>query len=94
MGKRIAFATVFAVIIGIIAAVIVFVGAGLSADLLWGIADVTMGAMTIINMPVIIILSKYAIRALKDYEKQRKEGKTPVFKAKDIDLPHEVDYWK
>ena len=52
-----------------------------------------MGGMAIINMPVIIILSKYAFRALKDYDKQRKEGKEPVFKAKDIDLPHKVDYW-
>ena len=84
----------FMTVYHIIAALIVFVGAGLNADLLWGIADVTMGAMTIINMPVILILGKYAIRALKDYEKQRKEGKSPVFKAKDIDLPHEVDYWK
>ncbi len=78
----------------IIASAVVLVGAGLSADLLWGIADVTMGAMTIINMPVIIILGKFAIAALKDYEKQRKEGKTPVFKAKNINLPFDVDYWK
>ena len=78
----------------IVASLVVFIGAGLSADLLWGIADVTMGAMTIINMPVIIILGKYAIRALKDYEKQRKEGKRPVFKAESINLPFDVDYWK
>lgn len=78
----------------IIAALLIFVGAGLSADLLWGVADITMGAMTLINIPVIFILGKYAIRALKDYEKQKKEGREPVFKAKDIDLPHEVDYWK
>ncbi len=84
----------FTVIYRIIASVVVLVGAGLSADLLWGIADVTMGIMTIINMPVILYLSKYAFRALKDYEKQRKEGKEPVFHAKDIDLPDEVDCWK
>ena len=77
----------------IIAAIIIFVGAGLSADLLWGIADITMGGMTIINMPVILILGKYAFRALKDYEKQRKDGETPIFKAKNIDLPHKTDYW-
>ena len=78
----------------IIAALLIFVGAGLSADLLWNIADVTMGGMTIINMPVIFILGKYAFRALKDYDDQRKQGVTPVFKAKSIDLPHEVDYWQ
>ena len=78
----------------VISAILIFVGAGLSADLLWGVADITMGAMALINIPVIFILGKYAIRALKDYEKQKKEGKEPVFRAKDIDLPHEVDYWK
>ncbi len=77
----------------IVASVIIFIGAGLSADLLWGIADVTMGAMTLINMPVILLLGKYAYRALKDYELQRKDGKEPIFKAKDIDLPHKTDYW-
>jgi len=77
----------------IIASLVIFAGAGLSADLLWNIADVTMGAMTIINMPVIIILGKYVIRALKDYDAKRKEGKDPVFKAEDIELPHKVDYW-
>ena len=78
----------------IVSALVIFVGAGLSADFLWNIADVTMGGMTIINMPVIFILGKYAFRALKDYDKQLKSGVTPVFKATNIDLPHDVDYWK
>lgn len=74
---------------------LIFVGAGLSADLLWNIADITMGGMTLINMPVIIILSKYAINALKDYDRQKKEGKNPVFKAKNIGISEDmVDYWK
>ena len=77
----------------VIASLVIFVGAGLSADLLWNIADLTMGCMAIINMPVIIYLSKYALRALKDYTKQKKTGKNPVFHAKDIGLPHDVDYW-
>ncbi len=77
----------------IIASLVIFAGAGLSADLLWNVADVTMGAMTIINMPVILILGKYVLRALKDYDAQRKAGKDPVFRAEDIELPHKVDYW-
>lgn len=77
----------------VIASLVILLGAGLSADLLWNIADITMGCMALINIPVILLLSKYAFRALKDYEKQRKAGKDPVFHAKDIDLPDEVDYW-
>ena len=61
--------------------------------MLWDIADVTMGGMTIINMPVILILSKYALRALRDYERQVENGWKPVFRARDIELPHKVDYW-
>ena len=78
----------------IIASLVVLLGAGLSADLLWNISDIFMGGMTLINMPVIFFLGKYALRALKDYEKQRREGSEPVFHARDIDLPHEVDYWQ
>lgn len=78
----------------IIASVVVLLGAGLSADLLWNIADLLMGGMTLINMPVIFYLSKYALNALKDYEMQRKKGVEPVFHAKDIGLPHKVDCWE
>lgn len=78
----------------IIASLIILLGAGLDAGLLWGIADVTMGGMTLINMPVIILLGKYAFRTLDDYTLQRKKGRRPKFKAKSIGLPHEVDYWQ
>ncbi len=84
----------FQLVYHIIASLVIFIGSGLSADLLWSIADITMGGMTLINMPVIIILSKYALRALKDYEEQRRSGTEPVFHAENIGLPHEVDYWK
>jgi AGCS family alanine or glycine:cation symporter len=77
----------------VLASAVIFVGAGLSAGLLWDIADLTMGLMAIINMPVILFLGKYAFRALKDYLKQKKAGTNPVFHAKDIGLPHDVDYW-
>lgn len=84
----------FMTVYRVIASVVIFIGAGLNAGLLWDIADVTMGGMTLINMPVILILSRYALNALKDYERQAAEGKKPVFHARDIDLPHEVDYWQ
>ena len=84
----------FMTVYHIVASLVIFVGAGLSADLLWNIADITMGGMALINMPVILYLSKYAFRALKDYDSRRKAGEEPVFKAKDIGLPHKVDYWQ
>ena len=85
---------VFNTVYYIVAALFIFVGAGLSSGLLWDIADITMGLMALINIPVIIILGKYAFRALKDYRRQRKAGKNPEFHADSIGLPHDVDYWK
>ncbi len=77
----------------VIASLVIFIGAGLSADLLWGVANVLMGGMTLINMPVILYLGKYAFRTLRDYEAQMKTGKAVTFKKKNIGLPHETDYW-
>ncbi len=77
----------------ILASAVIFVGAGLSADLLWGVADILMAGMTIINMPIILYLGKYAIRTLKDYELKVKKGGPITFRTKDIDLPHKTDYW-
>lgn len=84
----------FMVVYRIAASIIIFIGAGLSADMVWNIADVTMGGMTLINMIAILFLGKYAFRALKDYETKIKSGAAIDFHAKDIDLPYETDYWK
>jgi AGCS family alanine or glycine:cation symporter len=84
---------VFMIVYRVLAALIIFAGAGLKAGLLWDISDVVMGGMAIINVPVILILSKYALRALKDYDRQRRAGENPVFHVRDIALPTKVDYW-
>lgn len=78
----------------IIAALIVLAGSVLSADLLWNIADITMGAMALINMPVILYLGRYAIGALKNFEKQYRAGGEITFKAEDIGLKDQVECWK
>lgn len=77
----------------IIACVVIFAGALLDFGLVWNLADVLMGIMALINLPVIVILGKKAILALKDYTRQRKEGKDPVFKASDIGINDKLDYW-
>ena len=38
----------------ILASLVILLGAGLSADLLWNVADLTMGAMALINIPVLL----------------------------------------
>ncbi len=83
----------FKIISNIVLSLLIFVGATLNSELLWNISDILMGAMTLINIPIIVIFGRYAFRALDDYVIQRKQGKDPVFKAKNISLPHKTDYW-
>ena len=64
----------------------VFFGAQADFSMMWNIADITMGCMATVNILVILVLGNTAIKVLKDYEKQKKEGKNPVFKAKDVGI--------
>lgn len=76
-------------------AVVVLLGAIIPMNAAWAAADITMGGMTLINLPACMLLGKIAIDTLKDYEKQKKEGKNPVFTASDIGLnTGELDFWK
>ena len=75
-------------------ALLIFIGAGLKAGVLWDIADILMGLMALVNIPVIIILGKHAYNALNDYISQKKQGKDPTFLAKTIGLEGKVDYWQ
>ncbi len=77
----------------LVAAAIVFVGAVATMNLVWNTADLLQGLMVIINIPVILILTKPAIAALNDYMKQRSQGKNPVFKAANIQLKEKTEFW-
>ena len=74
---------------------VIFFGAITPMSMAWAFADITMGGMALINIPSIVILGGVAYKALADYEKQRKEGKNPVFLSKNIGMdPDTLDYWK
>ena len=57
-------------------------------------ASIALGVMALINLPVIVILSRPALAALKDYVTQRKAGKDPVFRAADIGLAGKTECWQ
>lgn len=78
----------------VIACVVIFIGAGSSMGLMWDLADVLMGCMAIINLPVICILGGPALKAMDDYTAQRAAGKNPVFHAKEIGITQKLDYWQ
>lgn len=75
------------------AAFVVFGGSLMEFSVAWSTADVIMGVLALINLPVIILLCKPAVHCLQDYIKQKQEGKNPVFKATDIALKDKTDFW-
>ena len=71
----------------------VFLGSVAKLAFVWNIADVSMGIMALMNIVVIAILSPKAVAIIRDYIRQRKEGKNPVFKAKDIPGLENTECW-
>lgn len=63
---------------------IIIYGSVNTAKLAWDIGDLGVGLMAWFNIIAILILQKPALAALKDYERQKKEGKDPQFNPKDI----------
>lgn len=74
----------------------VLFGAIAGLDLVWNLADLFMAIMTITNLIAILLLGKIALKALADYNRQKKAGiKSPVFKSSSIpELDEEVTEWK
>ena len=70
----------------------IFLGAQADFSLVWNLADVTMGFMAIVNIIAMFMLRKIALKVLANYEKQRKEGKKPVFYEDEVGLTGTV--WK
>lgn len=70
----------------------IFLGAQADFSLMWNIADITMGIMAIINIISIFLLGGTAIKALKHYEEQIKNGGEISFCGKDIGITDTV--WK
>jgi AGCS family alanine or glycine:cation symporter len=75
----------------------VFYGTIRSADLAWALGDVGVGIMAWLNIVGILILffmGSPALRALKDYERQRKAGvKKYTFDPESLGIKN-ADFWK
>ncbi|WP_432711594.1 alanine/glycine:cation symporter family protein [Pedobacter sp.] len=63
-----------------------FYGSVKTAEAAWTLGDIGVGMMAWLNVIAILLLRKPALKALKDYQRQRKEGKDPVFNAKEVGI--------
>lgn len=59
----------------------------------WQLGDIGVAIMAWLNVIAILILQKPALKALKDYQRQRREGKNPVFDPKALGIKN-ADYWE
>lgn len=77
--------------LGMLAAV--FFGCIRTAQLAWDLGDLGVGVMAWLNIIAILLLQKPALLALKDYEKQKKEGKDPVFHPWKLKIKN-AEFWE
>jgi AGCS family alanine or glycine:cation symporter len=63
-----------------------------SATLAWALGDLGVGLMAWLNIIAILILQRPALRALRDYERQRKQGIEPTFRPGEIGIA-DADFW-
>ena len=63
------------------------------AGIIWSLGDAGVGMMAWINIIAILLLSPVAFRALRDYERQQKQGQKPVFRPKDLGIKN-AGYWE
>ncbi len=73
--------------------VAIMVGCLNNFTLAWNFADITMAFMAMVNLVAILLLGKWAFRALSDYTAQRKAGKDPVFVAESIEGLPATECW-
>lgn len=70
----------------------VFLGSVADINIVWDLAYFLMAPMAIVNIVVILLLGKFAFKALCDYEEQKKLGKDPQFSAKKLGIPN-TEVW-
>ena len=71
-----------------------FLGALVNADAVWAMGDIGYGLLAWANIIAIALLAPKAAAILKDYEKQKKEGKNPTFDPAQFGIEDETGAWK
>ena len=71
-------------------------GAIASLEVVWGVGDLFMAALTVCNLVAITWLSRYVFRLLSDYRKQKREGiKEPVFRKDKLpEIAEDIECWE
>lgn len=71
----------------------VFFGTVRSASLMWALGDIGFGSMAWLNMFAILLLTKPALKVLKDFDNQMKAGENPVFEPVKAGIKN-AEFWE
>ena len=71
----------------------VFIGSLTTSGVTWTLGDIGVGAMAWINIIAILLLSPKALRALSNYEKEKKQGVEPNFDPSELEIEN-ADFWE
>lgn len=71
---------------------VVLIGARVSLDVAWSVADIIMAAMATINIIAIFLLRKQAFDCLHDFQRKKKAGLPLTFVGEDIGLT-DLECW-
>lgn len=66
--------------------VMIFYGSVQTDEIVWALGDLGMGSMAWLNLIAILFMTKTALKVLRDYEEQKKEGRDPVFDPKKLGI--------
>ncbi|PWH06296.1 sodium:alanine symporter [Brachybacterium endophyticum] len=59
----------------------------------WALGDIGVGAMAWLNILAILVLQVPALKALKDYRRQKREGKDPQFDPRPLQIRN-AEFWE
>lgn len=83
---------ILSMILRLVFLAVVFTGSVQSASLMWGLGDIGFGSMCYLNLIAIVFLSKPALRALHDYDRQKKAGLDPAFDPRVAGIEN-AEFW-
>ncbi|GAA1949391.1 alanine/glycine:cation symporter family protein [Brevibacterium antiquum] len=70
-----------------------FISCIVDAGAVWAVGDIGYATLGIINFIALILLSRIALKTLKDFDQQRKLGLNPVFDPRRLGIKH-ADFWE
>ncbi|KOO48064.1 alanine/glycine:cation symporter family protein [Viridibacillus arvi] len=70
----------------------VYIGSVESVSFIWALGDLGIGSMAWLNLAAILLLSKPALKVLKDYDSQKKAGLDPIFDPRKVGIEN-ADFW-